>query len=76
LCLVQTGHVYNLIGEILTRRSDIIFMQEHWIHSWGKREIEDFMNILDFKSHIKCFDDNVLMDPLERRHDQAGFYIK
>jgi hypothetical protein len=42
-------------------------MQEHWIHSWGKREIEDFMDILDFKSHIKCFDDNILMDPLERR---------
>ena len=65
----------KLYLEILTRRSDIIFMQEHWIHSWGKREIEDFMNILDFKSHIKCFDDNILMDPLERRHDQAGVAI-
>jgi hypothetical protein len=47
-------------------------MQEHWIHSWGKREIEDFMDILDFKSHIKCFDDNIPMDPLERRRGQAG----
>jgi exonuclease III len=50
-------------------------MQEHWIHSWGKREIEDFMDILDFKSHIKCFDDNILMDPLERRRGQAGVAI-
>jgi hypothetical protein len=38
----------KLYLELLTRRSDIIFMQEHWIHSWGKREIEDFMDILDF----------------------------
>ena len=50
-------------------------MQEHWIHSWGKREIEDFMDILDFKSHIKCFDDNILMDALERRRGQAGVAI-
>ena len=50
-------------------------MQEHWIHSWGKREIEDVMDILDFKSHIKCFDDNILMDPLERRRGQAGVAI-
>lgn len=65
----------KLYLELLTRRSDIIFMQEHWIHSWGKREIEDFMDILDFKSHIKCFDDNILMDPLERRRGQAGVAI-
>jgi exonuclease III len=50
-------------------------MQEHWIHIWGKREIEDFMDILDFKSHIKCFDDNILMDPLEPRRGQAGVAI-
>ena len=50
-------------------------MQEHRIHSWGKREIKDFMDILDFKSHIKCFDDNIIMDPLERRRGQAGFAI-
>jgi exonuclease III len=50
-------------------------MQEHWIHSWGKREIEDVMDILDFKSHIKCFDDNILMDPLERRRGQVGVAI-
>ena len=65
----------KLYLELLTRRSDIIFMQEHWIHSWGKRELEDFMDILDFKSHIKCFDDNILMDPLERRRGQAGVTI-
>jgi hypothetical protein len=52
----------KLYLEILTRRSDIIFMQEHWIHSWEKREIEDFMDIFDFKSHIKCFEDNIIMD--------------
>ena len=61
--------------ELLTWRSDIIFIQEHWIHSWGKREIEDVMDILDFKSHIKCFDDNILMDPLERRRGQVGVAI-
>jgi hypothetical protein len=33
------------------------------------------MDILDFKSHIKCFDDNILMDPLERRRGQAGVAI-
>jgi hypothetical protein len=33
------------------------------------------MDILDFKSHIKCFDDNIPMDPLERRRGQAGVAI-
>ena len=33
------------------------------------------MDILDFMSHIKCFDDDILMDPLERRRGQAGVAI-
>ncbi|CAG2187365.1 SPPL3 [Mytilus edulis] len=65
----------KLYLENLSKRADIIFMQEHWVHSWEKNKIEDFMDNLNFISHIKCYDDEIIMDPLERKRGHAGVAI-
>jgi len=40
-------------------------MQEHWLHSYEKYIIQELLP--DFTCHVKSFDDNKIIDHMERQ---------
>ncbi|CAG2198388.1 unnamed protein product [Mytilus edulis] len=63
----------KLYLETLSKRSDILLLQEHWLHSYEKHKLDEFLQ--DFICYTKCFDDNTLSDAYERRRGHAGVAI-
>jgi len=63
----------KLYLELLSKRSDIILMQEHWLHSRETSKISH--GFKDFLNHTKCFDDEELPEPSERKRGHAGVSI-
>ncbi|CAC5425276.1 unnamed protein product [Mytilus coruscus] len=63
----------KLYLETLSKRSDILFLQEHWLHSYEKHKLDEFLQ--DFICYTKYFDDNLLSDAYERRRGHAGVAI-
>ncbi|VDI07554.1 Hypothetical predicted protein [Mytilus galloprovincialis] len=63
----------KLYLETLSKRSDILLLQEHWLHSYEKHKLDEFLQ--DFICYTKCFDDNSLSDAYERRRGHAGVAI-
>lgn len=59
--------------DMLMKRADIILLQEHWLHSCEKHSLQEYM--INFSCHTKCFDDDIVQDPLERRRGHAGVAI-
>ena len=60
--------------DMLMKRADIILLQEHWLHSsCEKQSLQEYM--INFSCHTKCFDDDIVQDPLERRRGHAGVAI-
>ncbi|CAC5364480.1 unnamed protein product [Mytilus coruscus] len=57
----------------LIKRSDIILLQEHWLYSHEKDNI--YNNCIDFYCHIKCFDDGIIDDVVDRKRAHAGVAI-
>ncbi|CAC5367797.1 unnamed protein product [Mytilus coruscus] len=59
----------------LTKRSDIILLQEHWLYSHEKNNL--YIIFTDFNCHIKCFqiDDVIIDDVLDRKRAHAGVAI-
>ena len=54
--------------DMLMKRADIILLQEHWLHSCEKHSLQEYM--INFSCHTKCYDDDIVQDPLERRRGQ------
>ncbi|CAC5422160.1 unnamed protein product [Mytilus coruscus] len=52
----------KLYLETLSKRSDILFLQEHWLHSYEKHKLDEFLQ--DFICYTKCFDDNLLSEAI------------
>lgn len=48
-------------------------MQEHWLHSYEKYIIQELLP--DFTCHVKSFDDNKIIDPMERTRGHGGVAI-
>ncbi|CAG2226312.1 DNCL2 [Mytilus edulis] len=61
-------YLYKLI-----KRSDIILLQEHWLYSHEKDNL--YSNFIDFNCHIKCFDDGIIDDVVDRKRAHAGVAI-
>ncbi|CAG2247185.1 unnamed protein product [Mytilus edulis] len=61
-------YLYKLI-----KRSDIILLQEHWLYSHEKDNL--YTNFTDFNCHIKCFDDGIIDDVVDRKRGHAGVAI-
>ena len=54
-------------------QADILFIQEHWLHSRDKNRITE--DLPYFTSYTKCFDDDNIDDPLLRRRGHADVSI-
>ncbi|VDI37463.1 Hypothetical predicted protein [Mytilus galloprovincialis] len=61
-------YLYKLI-----KRSDNILLQEHWLYSHEKDNL--YTNFTDFNCHIKCFDDGIIDDVVDRKRGHAGVAI-
>ncbi|CAG2194398.1 unnamed protein product [Mytilus edulis] len=61
-------YLYKLIKQF-----DIILLQEHWLYSHEKDNL--YTNFTDFNYHIKCFDDGIIDDVVDRKPGYAGFAI-
>lgn len=59
--------------DILSKRTDIIMLQEHWLHSYDKYKLGECMK--DFVCFSKCFDEETLSEPTERHRGHAGVAI-
>lgn len=57
----------------LGKRADFILLQEHWLHSCDKISFSEFLP--DFICYSKCFDDNSLLDPGQRKRGKDGVAI-
>ena len=60
----------KLYFNLLTKRADIILLQEHWLHSRESKYIQEYTE--HYICSIKCFDDDIVESPLERKRGHAG----
>ena len=72
---------YNIEGfrsnklylEKIAKRSDIIVIQEHWLHNFEKHELQEFLT--DFICLVKCSDDKEPIVPYQRPRGKGGVAI-
>ena len=69
ICLCLCLLYFNL----LTKRADIILLQEHWLHCRESKSIQEYTE--NYICSIKCFDDDIVESPLERKRGHAGVTI-
>ena len=63
----------KLYFDLLTKRADIILLQEHWLHCRESKSIQEYTE--NYICSIKCFDDDIVESPLERKRGHAGVAI-
>lgn len=60
----------KLYFNLLTKRADIILLQEYWRHCRESKSIQE--NSENYICSIKSFDDDIIESPLERKRGHAG----
>ena len=63
----------KLYFNLLTKRADIILLQEYWRHCRESKSIQE--NSENYICSIKSFDDDIIESPLERKRGHAGVAI-
>lgn len=63
----------KLYLDTLSKRADIILLQEHWLYEREKYLLEEYLS--NFICAIKCFDEDLVNDPIERKRGHAGVAI-
>ena len=62
---IQTNYL-----EKIAKRSDVIVIQEHWLHSFENHELQEFLT--DFNCFVKCSDDNEPIAPYQCPRGKGG----
>jgi hypothetical protein len=53
-------HGNQVYLQTLANRADILLLQEHWLHTFEKHKLDDFLP--DYVCLTKCFDDCIVQD--------------
>jgi hypothetical protein len=58
---IEGFHGNQVYLQTLSNRADILLLQEHWLHTFEKHKLDDFLP--DYVCLTKCFDDCIVQDP-------------
>ena len=70
---IEGFHGNQVYLQTLANRADILLLQEHWLHTFEKHKLDDFLP--DYVCLTKCFDDCIVQDPIMRHRGHGGVAI-
>jgi hypothetical protein len=70
---IEGFHGNQVYLQTLANRADILLLQEHWLHTFEKHKLDDFLP--DYVCLTKCFDDCIVQDPIMRLRGHGGVAI-